>query len=191
MNLNYCLLVSVDSLCGKIYCSAFLGRKKIKTSEASLGTLQSGSRKLCFSVEANERSSCNQWDIRLYVCRVKGWRKKQAVCLLLLSVTRNISTLPSDREGLQAGTCNTASKKPLLPIQVTMHLIFTKSFGYRIMSPFFLWNDFEQSFSVNLFQILTLVLQVLKLPGHKLRGARHLPFASPDPFSSLPCAAGS
>lgn len=99
-----------------LFCISW--KKKIKTSEASLGILQSGSRKLCFSVEANERSSCNRWDIRLYVCRGKGWRKKQAVCLLLLSVTRNISTLPSDREGLQPGTCNTASKKALLPIQV-------------------------------------------------------------------------
>lgn len=112
------------------------GKKKI-TLETSLGILQSGSRKLCFKVEANESSSCNRWDIRLSVCGVKGWREP-AICLLLFSVTRKISVSPSDREGLQPGTCHTSSEKQLLPIQVTMHLIFTKSSGYRIMSQLFL-----------------------------------------------------
>lgn len=135
-NLNYCVLVAVDSLCGKIYHSAFLGRKKIKTSEASLGILQSGSRKSHFKVEANERSCCDGWDVRRGVCGRKGWRK-QVVCLLLFSVTREMS--PSDKESLQPRTCQTTSEKQLLATQVTtMHLIFTKSSGYRTMSQLFL-----------------------------------------------------
>lgn len=100
----------------------FLEEKKI--SEASLGILQSGCRKLCFRVEATERSSCNRWDMRLCVCGGKRWRK-QAICLLLFSVTRKMSTFPSDKEGLQPRTCHSSSEKQLLPIQVTMHLIFT------------------------------------------------------------------
>lgn len=117
-------------------------KEKIKTSEASLGILQSGSRKLRFKVEANERSSRNGWAIRLCVCRMKGW-KRPAIGLRLFSVTRKISASPSDKEGLQPGTCHTSSEKQLLPIQVAMHLIFTKSSGYRIMSQLFLWNDFQ------------------------------------------------
>lgn len=112
--------------------------EKIKTSEASLGILQSGSRKLHFKVEANERSCCNGWDIRLCVWGKKGW-KKQAICLLLCSVAREMSPLPSDKESLQPRTCQTTSEKQLLDVQVTtMHLIFTKTSGYRIMSQLFL-----------------------------------------------------
>lgn len=57
----------------------------MKTSEASLGIVQSGSRKLRFRVEANERSSCNRWDIGSVSVEGRDAGNRQSACCFSLS----------------------------------------------------------------------------------------------------------
>lgn len=94
------------------------------------------------------RSPCNGWDVKA-LCL---W-KRQAICLLLFSVTRKISALQSDKGSLQPRTDHTRSQQQLLPAQVTCTWVSPESSLFRITRPLFLENGVQWGFPAHTFQV--------------------------------------